>query len=123
MINKAIVVGRVGQSPEQLKFDNGGSLVKFTIATNRSYKKDGEWQDFTTWHNIEVKFDKMQDQALKISKGDLVGIEGEIDNRSYEKDGKKQYFSSIVAQRIKVIKRSGEMASKNNEIDDDDAPF
>ena len=133
MINKVILLGRLGKDPEKVTFDNGGIIVKFTVATSRTYKKGDEWEEATTWHNIDVKFDKLQDTAMRLKKGDLAAIEGEINNTSYEKDGQKRYFSSVVAHRIRVIAKgedSGPTPAKTPEQKaqpdtngDDDLPF
>jgi len=105
MVNKVILLGRLGQDPEKVTFENGGGIVKFTLATSKSYKKDNEWVDMTTWHNIDVRFDKLQESAMRLKKGDLAAIEGEINNSSYEKEGQKRYFSSVVAHRIRVVSK------------------
>ena len=36
-INKVILVGNLGKDPELLNFENGGSILKFAIATSENY--------------------------------------------------------------------------------------
>ena len=55
MINKAILVGRVGRDPEVRHLDNNATVARFTLATNETYKnKNGEKVTNTEWHNIVV---------------------------------------------------------------------
>ena len=36
--NKVSLIGRLGAKPEVVKFDNGRTLARFSIATNDGYK-------------------------------------------------------------------------------------
>lgn len=100
MVNKAIIVGRVGGDPEQR--ENGP--VKFSVATNSRYKdKSGEPQEHTEWHNIEVWGKLGEICAQYLRKGKLVYIEGEIRTHSYEKDGETKYFTSIRASQMQML--------------------
>ena len=51
--NKVQLIGRLGQDPEIINFDNGKQLAKFSLATNDSYKdQNGQRVDRTDWHYI-----------------------------------------------------------------------
>ena len=55
MINKVMLLGRIGKDAETKNFDAGNSLIKFSLATSENYKDaKGEWQEKTEWHNITV---------------------------------------------------------------------
>ena len=57
MVNKVILIGRLGKDPEIKTFDNGNSIANFSLATNETYKdRNGEKQDRTDWHNIQEQF-------------------------------------------------------------------
>ena len=96
MVNKAILVGRLGKDPEAFTFDNGNKKASFSLATNRSYKKDGQKVEETEWHNVTI-WGKSADIAEKyLKKGSLIYLEGEIKTRSYDdKDGNKRYITEI----------------------------
>ena len=53
MVNKVILIGRLGQDPAT-RFTPGGTQVcNFTLATNENFKdKSGQWQKRTEWHRI-----------------------------------------------------------------------
>lgn len=96
-INKAILVGNVGQDPDFSALSNGTELAKFSVATSRKWQKDGEWKSATEWHKIVV-FDQYAVERCRqyVRKGASVYVEGEIRTRSYDKDGERRFITEIV---------------------------
>ena len=57
-MNKVILIGRLGQNPEQKQLQNGMAICNFSIATTDTRKDaSGQYVDNTEWHNI-VSFGK-----------------------------------------------------------------
>ena len=55
MINKVILVGRLGADPEINTTSQGSKFANLSLATNKSWKnKQGEKQEATTWHKVKV---------------------------------------------------------------------
>ena len=111
MINKVILVGRLGKDPEIRSTPGGTSVAKFTIATDERYTdKSGEKQERTEWHNITAwgKLGEICGQYLK--KGKLVYIEGSIRTDSWDdkESGQKKYRTEIVARDMKMLDRRGD---------------
>lgn len=109
-VNKAILIGRLGQDPE-LRYTPGGKAVcSFSLATSERWTgQDGQKNESTTWHNI-VSWGR-QAEVMKeyLTKGQQVYIEGRIDNRSYEdKEGQKKYRSEVVVQNFQFLGTRGE---------------
>jgi len=102
-LNKAQLIGQLGQDAETSFTTSNLSVTKFSIATTHSRKtKDGNWENQTTWHNI-VAFglnDFLKDQ---LKKGKKFYIEGRIDNNRYEKDGQTKYYTSIICDFNGII--------------------
>ena len=104
-VNKVILVGNVGRDPERQSFSNGGSVVKFTLATSESWrdKATGERKDRTEWHNVVIyneNLGKIASQYLK--KGSKVYLEGAIQSRKYQDNsGADRYITEIVLQRFR----------------------
>jgi single-strand DNA-binding protein len=127
-INKAILLGIVGQDVEFKNVSDNFSVANFSLATTRSYKdKSGDWVDKTEWHNI-VCYNKMAEIAQKaVTKGSKIYVEGQIETKSWDKDGVKQYRTEINADTISVIAKKGDGASTGNDQigddDSDDLPF
>ena len=59
MINKVILIGRLGKDPEIKSTPSGTTVTKFSLATDEKFTdRSGEKQDRTEWHNI-VTFGKL----------------------------------------------------------------
>ena len=111
MVNKAVLVGRLGRDPETRYTSGGQAVANFTLATDESYKdRAGERQKRTEWHRIVVwgKLAEISQQYLK--KGMLVYIEGRIQTRQWEdkRDGQKRQTTEIVANTMKMLTGRGE---------------
>jgi single-strand DNA-binding protein len=114
MINKVLLIGRVGKDPE-VKQTTGGSVAKFSLATTESYKnKAGEKVENTEWHNIVI-FGKLTEIVEKyVKKGDLIYVEGKIIYGSYDdKDGNKRYTTDIKVDVLKMLGSKGETKNPN----------
>jgi len=100
-MNRVILFGNTGCDPKITNLESGKKVAKFTLATNKSYTKDGEKITETQWHNI-ILWNKLAELSEKfIKKGSAVIIEGEINYRSYEnKEGQTVYITEIIADRL-----------------------
>ena len=110
MINKVILVGRLGKDPEIRSTPQGNTVAKFTLATDEKFTdRAGEKQERTEWHNIVAwgKLGEICGQYLK--KGKLVYIEGSIRTDSWDdkESGQKKYRTEIVANTMKMLGRRG----------------
>ena len=115
-INKIIVAGNLTADPEVQQTTTGVPVVRFFIAVRRKYVKDGETPvtDFhrcTLWHGQAEFFGKYA------RKGDLVYVEGELQNRSWtDKQGQKRYATEIIGDDVKIqsLRREGASADAGN---------
>ena len=126
MINKAILLGRVGKVDTKTT-KNGTLMANIYLATNRKWTDhSGQQQTFTTWHNVNF-FDKLAEIVRDyVQVGNLVYIEGEINNKKIESGDKAgQYVYSVTANLIKLLPtgKKEEYEQQNNNINDDDVPF
>lgn len=105
MINKVTLVGNCGQEPEIKPLSTGTTVATMSVATSDSYKdKDGQWQQNTEWHKVVV-WGKMAEN-LKVSKGDVVYVEGKIVNRKYQdKNGENRVSPEVVASYVRIIEK------------------
>jgi len=123
MLNKVILIGRVGQDP---KTNENKSVCNFSVATTESYKnKAGEKVENTEWHNISV-FGKLVDVADKyIKKGTLLHVEGKIKTEKYTgKDGIEKTSTKIICDSFKML--GSKIESVHAEVvneKSDDLPF
>ena len=97
MVNKVILIGRLGRDPEVRRLENGTAVAKFSVATTEAYKdKAGEWQNQTEWHDI-VLWRQLAERAERdLKKGMLVFVEGKLTHRKYQdKEGNDRYITEI----------------------------
>jgi single-strand DNA-binding protein len=111
MINKVILVGRLGKDPEMRSTPGGSTVAKFTVATDEKFTdRAGEKQERTEWHNIVAwgKLGEICGQYLR--KGKLVYIEGSIRTDSWDdkESGQKKYRTEIIANTMKMLDRRGD---------------
>lgn len=106
-VNKVILLGNTGKSPDFKEFDNGGCVATVTLATTkRGFKtKDGtEVPERTEWHNVVFQNNLAKIAKNYIKKRDRLYIEGEIRNRSYDDaQGIKRYITEIVATDLRLL--------------------
>ncbi len=108
-VNKAIIVGRMGQKPE-LKYTPAQTAVtNITVATNETRRDaNGNNIDSTEWHRIVVFGKTAEFVANYLDKGTLIYIDGRLQTRSWEdRDGVKKYTTEIVAQTVTPLGSGG----------------
>lgn len=111
------IVGRIVKDPEaNTKGDSTTQFAKFTVATSKGRKIDGEWKNESLFVNVVI-FGRAAEYVLEHRrKGDTVLVEGEPDITAYLKDGAARPSVSLKANRV-VLLRDG------NARDDGKAPF
>jgi len=103
-VNKAIILGHLGQNPEISYTQSGLAVCKFSLATS---KKQKNGQEVTQWHRCTA-FDKAGELIAKyVSKGNMLYIEGEITYGQYEKDGITRYTTDIIVREFNFIGSGG----------------
>ena len=97
--NKIILVGRLTRDPE-IKYVMGDIPVsKYVLAVDRPYKKpdggkDTDFLRIACWRKL-AEFSKKY-----LTKGQLILVEGAVQEERSEKDGQVRYFTKIKADRI-----------------------
>ncbi|RKZ72051.1 MAG: single-stranded DNA-binding protein [Gammaproteobacteria bacterium] len=144
-VNKAIILGSLGQDPDIRYTAGGAAVANISIATNEQWKdkESGEMQERTEWHRV-VFFGRLAEIVGEyLRKGSQVYVEGRIQTRKWQdKEGKDRYTTEIVANGMQMLgsKSGGTTASfdqspqpqqsapatagaKSNDDFDDDIPF
>lgn len=122
MINKVILIGRLGADPELKQTKNGDSFANLSLATNKKVKDNEK----TTWHKIVVFDPRIADTMSKYAKkGTQLYIEGEIETRSYkDANDNQRYVTEIIVPRyagvIKMLSTKSESKSSDSGSDFDD---
>ena len=105
MINKVIIVGRLGRDPELRYTGSGTAVSSFSVATDDSWTdKSGDRQTRTEWHNVVAWSRLAEICGQYLNKGKLVYIEGRLQTREWEdRDGNRRWTTEIVASEMKML--------------------
>ena len=108
-VNKAIIVGTLGQDPEVRQTSGGNSVANLSVATNETWrdKQTGEKKESTEWHRIVLWGRVAEIAGQYLSKGSKVYLEGRLQTRKYEKDGVTHYSTEIVANELQMLGDAG----------------
>lgn len=109
-INKAILVGNLGNDPETRHTQGGMAVTKISLATTSVRKdRDGNQQEKTEWHRVTF-FGKLGEVAAEyLRKGSQVYVEGRISYSEHTgDDGVKKYFTDIIADEMQMLGGKGE---------------
>lgn len=128
-LNRVMLIGNLGKDCETKQASDNFAITSFSIATQRSYKKNDQWEQETTWHNIKA-FNASDYTRNALTKGAKVAVEGRISNRSYiDKDGNKKYVFEIIAESIILCDSKKELHNEQHpeqvhpETTSEDLPF
>ena len=126
-MNKVILMGNLGKSPETRTLESGVVMCRFPIATSETYKnrKSGEKTSHTEWHNV-VLWRGLAEVAEKyLNKGDKILIEGRIRSRSWEdkESGQMRFITEILADQMQMIGSVKKSSEDINETQEPSASF
>jgi single-strand DNA-binding protein len=110
MLNKVMLIGRLGRDPETRYTSGGQAVANFSVATDETYKdRNGERQKRTEWHKIVVWGKQAEIAQQYLKKGSLVFIDGRIQSREWQdKEGQKRNSFEIVATNFRMLGGRGD---------------
>lgn len=116
-LNKAMLIGRVGQNPEIKTInEQGRKAAQFSLATTEKYRdRNGEVKENTEWHNI-VAFDKTAELVERfVTKGMLLYVEGKLRTRSWDdRDGNKRNVTEVLVNGIQFLEKKEQSDTPQN---------
>jgi single-strand DNA-binding protein len=104
-VNKAMLVGNLGQDPELRHTAGGTAVTTLRLATTHRMKdREGNWNDQTEWHSVVVWGKRAETVAQFCRKGKQLYIEGRIQTRKWQdRDGKDRLSTEIVADEVRFL--------------------
>ena len=110
MLNKVMIIGRLGRDPELKYTPSGMPIANLNIATDESYvDKDGNKVDRTEWHRVVVFQRAAENCSNFLAKGSLVFVEGSLQTRKWQdQQGQDRYSTEIKANRVQFLDRKGQ---------------
>jgi len=103
-LNRAMLIGHLGQDPEIRATQSGGSVATLSLATSERWtdKASGEKRERTEWHRVVIFNENLAEIAEKyLKKGSKVYVEGQLATRKWQdRDGHDRHTTEIVLQRF-----------------------
>jgi single-strand DNA-binding protein len=113
-LNKATLIGNVGNDPEVRTTTGGARVAQVSLATTRTWSgANGDKQEKTEWHRLvlwNTKGANLADIVERyVKKGDRLYVEGRIEYRQWQdREGQTRYTTEInVREMIMLSPRSG----------------
>ncbi len=130
-MNKAMVIGNLGNDPEIRFTQSEIPVATFSVATTERWKDaEGNRQERTEWHRIVAWRGLAEVCREHLHKGDKVFVEGKLQTRKWEdQDGNTRYTTEIVARDMEMLGGRQEGAGSQSEGNTaeppmpDDVPF
>ncbi|MDR3073884.1 MAG: single-stranded DNA-binding protein [Deltaproteobacteria bacterium] len=109
MLNKVMIIGRLGRDPELRYAASGTPMANLRVATDESYTdRDGNKVERTEWHTVVVFQRQAENCANYLGKGSLVFVEGSLQTRKWQdQQGQDRYTTEIKAARVQFLDRKG----------------
>jgi single-strand DNA-binding protein len=100
-LNKAYLIGHLGQDPELRTTANGKQIVKVSLATPNVKKAGETWVETPDWHRL-VLFDKNAEFVANYGhKGAVLAVECAIrPNKWTDKDNVVRYEVNLMVDRV-----------------------
>ena len=114
-VNKVLLIGNLGNDPEQKAMPNGNAVTNVSVATAESWKdkQTGQQQERTEWHRV-VFFNRLAEIAGQyLTKGSKVYIEGSLRTRKWQdQSGNDRYSTEIVGSEMQMLdSREGQQSA------------
>lgn len=119
MLNKVIIMGRLGKDPELKRTQSGTAVASFPLAVDRDFKgqngeKETDWIDVVAWRNTAEFVSKY------FTKGRVAAVEGRLQTRKWkDKDGNNRVSVEVVADNVYFGDSKSEGGRPNSTTSDD----
>ncbi len=103
----AVIVGRLTRDAE-LKYTSSGQAVShFSVATGSRVKKGDQWVDESSFWDVDLWGKRAESLNQYLTKGKLVGIQGDMRQDKWEQDGQQRMKVKITASDVQLIGSAG----------------
>ena len=116
-VNKAVILGNVGDDPSIRYMPNGKAVANFTVATSESWKdQQGQKQERTEWHRCTA-YDKLAEIIGEyIKKGSKLYLEGKLQTRKWQdQQGQDRYTTEIIVSDMQMLDGKPQQGSQQQQ--------
>lgn len=106
-MNRATIMGFLGQDPELRHGPSGDAVTTLSVADTDTWRDaEGKKHEHTEWHNCVIWGKRAENAVQFLKKGSAVFIEGRMNTRPWtDKDGNKRTAHEIIVTSIKYLDR------------------
>ena len=99
--NTVTLVGNLTDDPELRYTPSGAAVVNFTVAVNKRFQKDGQWEDKLDGFFRCSCWREMAEHVAEMTKGTRVIVVGRLQQRNWEaQDGTKRYEVEVQVDEV-----------------------
>lgn len=113
-LNNISIMGRLTADMVLEYLNNGTAKGSFSIANNYGEKRDGKWEDYTSFIDVTLWGKTAENLKPYMKKGTTVAVQGRIRQDRWEKDGKKNSKICIIADNVYLCGGRGEGQGEQN---------
>ena len=122
MLNKIILMGRLGRDPEKRYTQNGTPVASFSLAVDRDFKDKATGEKATDWINVTAWRQTAEFVCRYFTKGRLAVVEGRLQMRDYtDRQGNKRRAAEVVADNVYFADSKSSSAPPPSEGNADEA--
>lgn len=117
-VNKAIILGRLGQDPDTRYMPNGDAVTNISVATSERWKdkQTGELKEKTEWHRVTAYRQQAELLSKHFQKGQEIYLEGRLQTRKWtDKDNVERYTTEIVLETFSFVGSKPEGGQRQQE--------
>lgn len=121
-INNIVIFGRITKDAEISYTPTGIAVAKFSIASNRSKKVDGKWEEETFFFDVQFIGKRAESLKTYLTKGQAIAVDGNLRQDRWEYEGKKYSKIYIFANDLQLCggKKSDNGNAQNGSSYDDE---
>ncbi|MFA5712688.1 MAG: single-stranded DNA-binding protein [Bacteroidales bacterium] len=107
-VNRVELKGNVGGEPRITTLEDGGRVMRFSLATNELFKnRKGEPVEETTWHNVVVWEGKSTPNLEVVKRGAFLVVRGTLKQVKFvTKSGVEREGYEVLAFSVKEVGNS-----------------
>jgi len=102
-INHVVLVGRLVKDAELKYTASGQAVSKFSLAINRRKKNGDQWEDEVNYFDVVLWGRQGEAVNQYLTKGKLVGVDGELRQDRWQQDGQTRSKVEIIASNVQLL--------------------
>lgn len=103
-----VLVGNLTRDAQLKYTPSGFPIASFSIAINTRRKQGDQYVDEASFFDVELLGKTAESLNQYLTKGKLIGVEGELRQDRWEQDGQSRSKVKIVANKVQLLGGNGQ---------------